>query len=64
MNNWKIRIVANELFANLSKVYKGKLSTILIEASEEEIDLIKKLLVYNPTKRITVENALKHPYLK
>lgn len=56
--------MANELLSNLSKVTKGKLHTILPDASEEEIDLIKKLLVYNPLKRLTVEDALKHPYLK
>ncbi|ODV68072.1 extracellular signal-regulated kinase [Hyphopichia burtonii NRRL Y-1933] len=28
------------------------------------IDLLEKLLTFNPTKRITVDNALNHPYLK
>lgn len=27
------------------------------------IDLLEKLLVFNPSKRITVDNALRHPYL-
>jgi mitogen-activated protein kinase 15 len=33
-------------------------------ASEEAIDLIKKLLSFNPKNRLTVEQALEHPYVK
>jgi len=28
------------------------------------LDMLEKLLAFNPTKRITVEEALKHPYLE
>jgi len=28
------------------------------------LDLIRKLLVFNPKNRLTVEEALEHPYLK
>jgi len=32
--------------------------------SEEAIDLIRKLLYFNPNQRLTVEQALEHPYVK
>lgn len=33
------------------------------EASPLAVDLLKKMLVFNPNKRIEVEKALEHPYL-
>lgn len=36
----------------------------LLHASRECIDLIKLLLTYDPEKRITASNALKHEYFK
>lgn len=32
-------------------------------ASEDCIDLLKKLLAFNPKNRITIEEALAHPYV-
>jgi len=40
----------NELFKNYS--------------NPDAIDLVKKMLTFDPTKRITVEQALAHPYMK
>lgn len=34
------------------------------EASDDARDLLKKLLVYNPYERLTVEEALNHKYLE
>ena len=34
------------------------------EASNLALDLLEKLLAFNPVKRITVKEALKHLYLK
>jgi serine/threonine protein kinase len=33
------------------------------DANPEAIDLLEKMLQFNPDKRITVEEALAHPYL-
>jgi serine/threonine protein kinase len=40
------------------------LDILLPKASSPAIDLLKKMMVFNPQKRITVEEALKHPYLQ
>jgi len=40
------------------------LNSLLTGSDEVELDLIKNLLVYNPNKRITVDDALIHPYVK
>lgn len=33
-------------------------------ASEEALDLLKRLLLFNPVQRMTAKEALAHPYLK
>ena len=40
------------------QVFRGK------EYEEEELDLIEKMLTWNPDKRITVEQALEHPFME
>jgi calcium-dependent protein kinase len=32
--------------------------------SKEGLDLIKKMLTYDPIQRITAEDALQHPWIK
>ena len=39
-----------------SKIYPG--------ANSHALDLMEKMLQFNPAKRISVAEALKHPYLK
>jgi serine/threonine protein kinase len=39
-------------------------STLFKEANPLALDLLKKLLAFDPDKRITVEQALNHPYLE
>ena len=33
-------------------------------ASDEALDLLSKMLEFNPEKRISVEGALAHPFMK
>ena len=40
-----------------------RLRDVFPTASDDAIDLIKKLLVFNPHKRLTAEQALKHKYV-
>lgn len=39
------------------------LSNMFPGASDDALDLLQKLLLFNPNKRITVEEALAHPYM-
>lgn len=41
-----------------AQVFKGK------EYNKDEIDLLEKMLTWDPDKRITVEEALEHPFME
>ena len=64
----EINIVPKEKSRKLLRTFpkrKGKnLEQIFSQASPLAIDLLKKLLTFDPSKRITVEEALCHPYLQ
>jgi len=49
----------------LSLPHKPRVSfeQVLPQAMPEAIDLLRKMLVFDPNRRITVEEALEHPYL-
>ena len=54
----------NEVF---SKISKGKYHFNHVEfkvCSKEVLDLISKMLVVDPNRRITATDAMKHPWFK
>lgn len=55
---------AMEYIRSLKKRPKIPLEKIYPNASDDALDLMEKMLKFNPRKRITVEEALKHPYFK
>lgn len=42
---------------------KTNLRDLIKSTSEEAIDLVTKLLIFDPTKRLTASQALAHPYV-
>ena len=55
---------AREFIRSLPEKDKSsKLSKKLDDASPLAIDLVSKMLKFDPDKRITVEQALEHPYI-
>jgi mitogen-activated protein kinase 15 len=52
-----------KIFATIPPTKKVSLDSIFPTAPEDAIDLMKKLLKFNPTDRLTVEEALEHPYV-
>ncbi len=44
---------------------KGKdFNSVFKGANPDAIDLLKKLLMFDPKKRITITEALEHPYMR
>eukprot|EP01017_Pseudomicrothorax_dubius_P002362 TRINITY_DN10038_c0_g1_i2.p1 TRINITY_DN10038_c0_g1~~TRINITY_DN10038_c0_g1_i2.p1 ORF type:complete len:320 (-),score=73.21 TRINITY_DN10038_c0_g1_i2:116-1075(-) len=55
--------LAWNIISNTTITKKKSFHTLFANASEDAIDLIRKLLVFNPNNRLTVEEALQHRYL-
>ena len=50
---------------NFPTVTEGTgIAKLSLQLSPEVVDLILKLLIYNPDNRITASQALKHPWFK
>lgn len=56
--------MAQECLNQISFVKKRSFSSFFPNMDEQALDLLRKMLVFNPKNRITVEEALAHPYLK
>ncbi|CAG8449461.1 12046_t:CDS:10, partial [Cetraspora pellucida] len=54
---------AQEYIRNLPRMQKRPFSKIFPNANTLAIDLLERLLTFDPAQRITVEEALEHPYL-
>lgn len=55
---------ALEYIKSLKKKPKIPFSKIYKDANPLALDLMERMLTFNPAKRITVEESLAHPYLK
>ncbi len=55
---------ANEYIKSLKKSPYKSLESMYPGADSEAIDLLKKMLQFNPSKRCTAEEALQHEFLK
>lgn len=54
---------ASTMIQSLREGTKKTFETVFPHAEPDAIDLLKRLLLFNPEKRITAEEALKHPYV-
>lgn len=54
---------AREILESLPETAEINWKEVLINGSDDEIDLIGRMLNWSPSKRISVDDALRHPYL-
>ena len=52
-----------KIFATIPPTKKASLEALFPTAADDAIDLMKRLLKFNPSDRLTVEEALEHPYV-
>jgi len=55
---------AHRLIDNITRVINRSIESVLPDCSEDAIDLISKLLKFSPKDRLTVEEAIAHPYVE
>jgi len=55
--------LASTMLESVPATKAKKLRDIFPTASDDAIDMIRNLLTFNPGKRLTVEQALQHPYV-
>ena len=55
--------LAQTMLESLPPTKQKRLRDMFPTAPDDAIDLLKNLLHFNPNKRLTVEQALRHPYI-
>jgi len=55
---------ARQYIESIPYVHKKPLNGIIKNASPEALDLLERMLAFDPSERITIEDALHHPYLR
>ncbi len=55
--------LAPTMLESLPSIKHRRLRDIFPTASDEALDLMRKLLLFNPNKRPSAEEVLKHPYV-
>ena len=55
--------LAQTMLESLPPTKPKKLRDVFPTASDDALDLLKNLMHFNPHKRLTAEQALKHPYV-
>lgn len=57
-------VMAKECLNQVNFVKKKSFGSFFPNMDDLAMDLLRKLLVFNPKKRLTVEEALSHPYMQ
>jgi mitogen-activated protein kinase 15 len=54
---------AHVLLEKVNRVINRSIESVLPTANEDAVDLVKKLLKFSPSERLTIEQTLLHPYV-
>ena len=57
-------VMALECINQIGYIKKRSFSTFFPQMDEQALDLVRRMLVFNPKNRLTVDEALRHPYLR
>ena len=55
---------AKEFVGKLAKRTKQSFSSLFTKSNPVALDLLSKMLIFNPRKRYTVEQCISHPYFE